>query len=174
MLFWTLSSISDDNCFQSPGPLSGLFNVALFPLKAAVSLVQATNDTAPLVLEVSISYTVGFALPSNFRRHCRYLLQSPNQCLHIDFVHARTQTKRPFLKNYFGIKFLPDNRTDTAICGNLLLAVFFSNFHFLILIWKIPALPKEILKVNPISNQPQTQYYIWRVHKFKYSEQYQS
>merc|ERR1712106_214610 len=36
---------------KSPGPLSGLFNVALFPLKAAVSLVQATNDTAPLVLE---------------------------------------------------------------------------------------------------------------------------
>merc|ERR1712106_1278619 len=36
---------------QSPGPLSGLFNVGLFPLKAAVSLVQATNDTAPLVLE---------------------------------------------------------------------------------------------------------------------------
>merc|ERR1719483_451378 len=36
---------------QTPGPLSGLFNLALFPLKAAGSLVQATNDTAPLVLE---------------------------------------------------------------------------------------------------------------------------
>merc|ERR1712106_902862 len=36
---------------QTQGPLSGLFKLALFPLKAPGSLVQATNDTAPLVLE---------------------------------------------------------------------------------------------------------------------------